>query len=89
MKNLNDLKTFFRISNASFNMVANVNAALGRNFESEMWEIHKEMLEELEKARPDEFKIDLLLEKMEQLAIRNSLPIPLKKFLVGGVFNKK
>lgn len=84
MKNIEHLRVFFRISNASFEFVRKFNNAFGEETRlSEMEDLHKIALEEIEKDTPDHTKVLKLLERMEALAEIKSLDEPVK-FQSGG-----
>lgn len=83
-KNISQLRTFFRVSNAAFEFQNSIQLAFsGHIAPSKMHQLHRLALEEIEKESPDLSKIDNLLEEMESLAELNSQPKP--KFPKGGV----
>ena len=82
-KNISQLRTFFRVSNAVFDFTSKINYAFnGVVTTNKMQELHKIALEEIEKENPDLLKIDNLLAEMEKLAEINSQPK--HKFPKGG-----
>lgn len=91
MKNIEQLRIFFRITNAAFDFKKKVHAAIGvLESSSEMQELHRVALVEVEKENPDEAVILELLAEMESLALLQARhPPPPKKFKAGGFFNKK
>ena len=77
-KTIKQLRLFFRISNASFDVVDAINVHLkNKPKESEMKQLHKIALEEIEKEDPDMKKIYKLLTRMETIA---GQPIPKPNF---------
>ena len=85
MKNLDQLRTFFRLSNATFDFVIKVKMACGVvDIGGEMQELHKAALIEVEKEVPDMGVLDSLLEKMQNLAEFKAVNYR-KKFTEGGI----
>ncbi|MFV0390789.1 MAG: hypothetical protein ACK5KP_02720 [Paludibacteraceae bacterium] len=84
-KKIQQLRTFFRVSNAAFDCVIAMSKALGNTgvVITPMHKLHQLALEEIEKGKPDLAMIDSLLEQMELLAKENSEPKP--NFPKGGV----
>lgn len=81
-----ELRKFFRISNATFDCVAIMcNAFGGKYIVTPMHQLHKLALEEAEKEEPDMILIDKYLEQMQLLAQRNSEPKP--DFPKGSIDN--
>lgn len=71
------LRTFFRISNATFESVRLFTVALGGNpTPSKMEQLHKLALVEIEKEEPDLTIMDHLLSEMELCAGKNTSRIP-------------
>lgn len=69
MENLEQLRKYFKISNAIFNSVNNIQLALnGYINTNKMQQLHKIALEEIEKENPDFKIIDSLLLEMELLS---------------------
>lgn len=71
-KKISQLRTFFRVSNATFDFVnaiqSSVNGIIAPN---KMQQLHKLALMEIEKENPDFSKIDNLLSEMQSLAELN------------------
>lgn len=85
MKNIEELRIFFRLSNATLDYAQKVNTAIGIvHLESEMQQLHRAALVEVEKESPDIGILDGLLEKMQNLAYVQSLNHR-KKFTKGGI----
>lgn len=83
-KNISQLRTFFRVSNATFDFMNAIKSAFNKVVTTtKMQSLHKLALDEIEKENPDLSKIDNLLAEMENLAELNSQPKP--KFPKGGV----
>jgi hypothetical protein len=71
-KKISQLRTFFRVSNATFDFAnaiqSSVNGIIAPN---KMQQLHKLALMEIEKENPDFSKIDNLLSEMQSLAELN------------------
>lgn len=72
-KGIDEIRLFFRLSNATFEFAAKFRSAMGQIVvESEMEKLHKIALTEVEKENPDIEKLDELLQEMEVLAALNA-----------------
>lgn len=90
--NIEQLRVFFRASNAMFDFKSKINEAFGvADIGSEMQELHRVALIEVEKENPDMVVLDALLDKMEKLAERQAVAKAEKlrpqKFPPGGFTN--
>ena len=73
-KQIETLRTVFRISTAAFVFAHKVAEATGKYMVTQPMEtLHWLALEELEKENPDMQKVDYLLAQMEELATQNAV----------------
>jgi hypothetical protein len=89
-KKISVLRTFFNVTNLSFNFAENLKKSFGLELNEcenyiEMKKLHKTALEELEKKEPCLDAIDDLLSKMESLSKKQIKP----NFKKGGITQKK
>lgn len=76
-KEISQLRTFFRVSNAAFEFQNSIQLSFsGHIVPNKMHQLHKLALVEIEKENPDLSKIDGLLAEMEGLAELNNLLKP-------------
>lgn len=72
-KGIEQLRVFFRVSNAAFEFSRSFKKAFGLPDEvSKMEELHVLALSEVEKENPDMAVLDYLLKRMQDLAKQNS-----------------
>jgi len=88
---INQLRIFFRMSNAAFDFSTKVNEATGGSGAgSEMQELHMVALIEVEKEEPDMVVLNNLLAQMEKLAERQAIAKAeelRRKFKPGGWYH--
>jgi hypothetical protein len=71
-KKISQLRTFFRVSNATFDFANDIQSSVnGIIAPNKMQQLHKLALMEIEKENPDFSKIDNLLSEMQSLAELN------------------
>lgn len=72
-KQIKQLRTFFRITNAAFDFTNVISQQVSKAiYPSKMQQLHKLALLEVEKENPNPSTIDALLKQMEDLAEFNS-----------------
>ena len=82
-KRIEQLLTFFKITNAAFDFMNSFQLAINKPVEpNKMHQLHKLALMEIEKESPDLLFMEVLLAEMESLAEINNTLTP--KFPSGG-----